>query len=197
MRRAWTRSRAWPLIGALVFLAAACTGLPPIASPTPIPTTAATPLPPTLGGISGTPYAVGQPIPLGRLVVTVQRVITLDAGTGFKYVGVELVIQAAGGGSLSSAVLPGTALIDQALHVYEVDASATSAVLAAAQATPVATPSATPSPADVVASPAQGTPVAPQSARAVVGFRVPSDATGLQLVVDGRQAGGQQVLVNL
>ena len=202
MCRFWSRSRAWVCVVVVVSLVAACSGLPPIAAPTATATTIATPLPPTLGGITGAPYAVGQPIALGSLVVTVQREITLDAGAGFTYVGAVLVIQAAGGTPLDSAKLPGTALIDASLHVYEVDPSATSAVLAAAQATPVATPSsatpvATPSAATPVASPAAGTPVAEQTARAVVGFRVPTGASGLQLVIDGRAAGGEQVLVNL
>ncbi|HET9015993.1 MAG TPA: hypothetical protein VFN57_10380 [Thermomicrobiaceae bacterium] len=197
MRPTWSTSRVWlGVIALATVLIAGCTGLLGSTSPTAATPTIATPQPPTLAGFSGPPRSVGQPIVLGSLTVTVRRVISLDAGAGYRYVGVELVIQPAPGGTLVGAKLPGTALIDSSLHVYAVDAAATSAALTAAQATPEATPS-----PEVVAAtagtPAPGTPTTPQSARAVVGFRVPTSASGLELAIDGRASGGTQVLVKL
>lgn len=201
MRPRWSRFRAWLVLPALLAVASACSALPPAETPTTIVTVIGTPAPPTLAGISGPARLVGQPIPLGDLVVTVQRVVRLDAGSGSTYVGAVLVIESSGG-SLDASHLPHTALVDQSLHVYEVDGAATSAVLAAASATPEATPgstaeAATPSDASAQASPAGGTPGVRRSVRAVVGFRVPTDTPGLQLLIDGRPSGGGQVLVSL
>ena len=201
MRPIWFASRVW--LGVIALAAAVivgCTALPGTTSATASPSTPATPQPSRLAGFSGPPRSVGQPIALGSLTVTVGRVISLDAGAGYRYVGVELTIQSAPGTTLVGANLPGTALIDSSLHVYAVDAAATAATLSAAQATPEATPVATPSPqlvASTAGTPGPGTPTTTQSARAVVGFRVPTSAAGLELAIDGRASGGTQVLVKL